>query len=165
MKLEAIVLVLLTLSILFAGCISDVTPIDADYDASDRDAILVTEQQQIDDALEHGPVLLKIGADWCPPCTQLDPVLDELARDYEDRATIMYIDSGLTPVLAGKFKYYSIPDTTVITSIEDGNYLFMRYDGLTDTSRNKARVLGYVDISVLETILDHAIDYNANMTE
>ncbi|NOQ48960.1 MAG: thioredoxin [Methanococcoides sp.] len=165
MKLEVIVITLLTLSILLAGCISDVNTVDTEYDSNDRDAILVTEKQQIDDALENGPVLLKIGAEWCPPCTQLDPVLDELARDYEGRATIMYIDSELTPGLAGQFKYYSIPDTTVIAGVEDGNYLFMRRDGVTDTSRNKARVIGYVDISVLETILDHAIEHNANMTK
>ncbi|ABE53207.1 thioredoxin family protein [Methanococcoides burtonii] len=165
MKLEALVITLLTLSVLLAGCVSDVTPIDAEYDANDRDAILVTEKQQIDDALVNGPVLLKIGAEWCPPCTQLDPVLDELAMDYEGRATIMYIDSGITSGLAAQFKYYSIPDTTVIAGIEDGSYLFMRRDGVIDTSRNKARILGYVDISVLETVLDHAIEYHANTSE
>ncbi|NOQ47819.1 MAG: thioredoxin [Methanococcoides sp.] len=165
MKLEVLIIALLTLSILLAGCVSDVTPIDAEYDSNEREAILVTEMQQIDDALVNGPVLLKIGAEWCPPCTQLDPVLDELARDYEGRASIMYIDTEHTPVLAGKFKYYSIPDTTIIAGIEDGNYLFMRYDCVIDTSRNKARVMGYVDKSVLETILDHAIDYHSNMTE
>lgn len=165
MKLKILVIALFTLSILLAGCVSDVIPIDAEYDSNERDAILVTERQQIDDALVNGPVLLKIGAEWCPPCTQLDPVLDELARDYEGRATVMYIDSEITPGLAGQFSVYSIPDTTVIAGIEDGNYLFMRRDGVTDTSRNKARVIGYVDISVLEPILDHAIEYHGNMTE
>ncbi|MCD4821286.1 MAG: thioredoxin family protein [Methanococcoides sp.] len=165
MKLEILVISLFALSILLAGCVSDVTPVDVEYDSNERDAILVTERQQIDDALVNGPVLLKIGAEWCPPCTQLDPVLDELARDYEGRATVMYIDSEISPGLAAQFKYYSIPDTTVIAGVEDGNSLFMRRDGVTDTSRNKARVIGYVDGYVLESILDYAIDYRANTSE
>lgn len=156
-----LVLTILALSILSLGCVSDVTPISADYDENDRDAILVTELQQIDDALVTGPVLLKIGADWCPPCRQLDPVIDELARDYDGQISVMYIDSELTPGLAGKFSVYSIPDTTVLLSGEDSNYLFMRRDGTTDTSREKARVIGYVDKNILETIIDHSIEYRS----
>ncbi|WP_052402652.1 thioredoxin family protein [Methanococcoides methylutens] len=152
--------------VLIAGCVTDVTPVnDAGLlESGERVAILVTEQQQIDDALVNGPVLIKAGADWCPPCRQLDPVIDELARDYEGRATVMYIDTELTPGLGARFNVYSIPDTTVIVDIEDGDYLFMRYDGATELDRNKARVIGYMEKGTFETILDHAIEYREEVS-
>ncbi|WP_135613181.1 co-chaperone YbbN [Methanococcoides sp. AM1] len=153
--------------VLIAGCVTDKTPVDdaVSLDSDERAAILVTEQQQIDDALENGPVLLKAGADWCPPCRQLDPVIDELAEDYEGRATVMHIDTSLSPGLASKFNVYSIPDTTVIVDIEDGKYVFMRYDGVKELDRNKARVLGYMEKGTFETILDHAIEYREDVSE
>ncbi|MEL4305223.1 thioredoxin family protein [Methanococcoides sp. LMO-2] len=167
MRAKICFLVMVVAAVLIAGCVSDVTPVD-DFDSTvsaERAAILVTEQQQIDDALEDGPVLLKAGAEWCPPCRQLDPVIDELALDYEGRATVMFIDTELTPELGARFNVYSIPDTTVIVDIEDGNYVFMRYDGVKEMDRNKARVLGYVDKDVFEIILGHAIEYRNNISE
>lgn len=164
MRSKIYLLGLITVAVLIAGCVTEVTPVD-NAGSEERVAILVTEQQQIDDALEKGPVLLKAGADWCSPCRQLDPVIEELAKDYEGRATAMYIDITLSPELASKFNVYSIPDTTVIVDIEDGNYMFMRYDGVKEQDRNKARVLGYVDKEIFETILDHAIEYRGTVSE
>lgn len=164
MRSKIYLLGLIAVAVLIAGCVTEVTPVD-DAGSEERVAILVTDQQQIDDALESGPVLLKIGADWCPPCRQLDPVIDELAMDYEGRATVMYIDTELSPGLAGKFSVYSIPDTTVIVDIEDGNYVFMRHDGVREQNRDKARVIGYMEKGTFETILDHAIEYRESVSE
>lgn len=167
MRAKIYFLVTLIASVLIAGCVSDDNPVD-DFDSTasvERAATLVIEQQQIDEALEDGPVLLKIGADWCPPCRQLDPVIDELAIDYEGRASVMYIDTELTPELASKFSVYSIPDTTVIVDIEDGNYVFMRYDGVREQNRDKARIIGYMEKGTFETILDHAIEDRKSVSE
>ncbi|AKB84551.1 co-chaperone YbbN [Methanococcoides methylutens] len=154
-------------AVLTAGCVSDVTPVDnADLTvSSERAAILVTDQQQIDDALEDGPVLLKIGAEWCPPCRQLDPVIDELALDYEGRASVMYIDTEISPELGARFNVYSIPDTTVIVDIEDDDYVFMRYDGIREQNRDRARIIGYMEKGTFETILDHAIEGRQSTSE
>ncbi|WP_445476258.1 thioredoxin family protein [Methanococcoides methylutens] len=167
MRSKIYLLGLIAVVVLVAGCVTELTSVDdaGSIESGERVAILVTEQHQIDDALENGPVLLKAGADWCPPCRQLDPVIDELAIDYEGRATVMYIDTTLSPGLASKFNVYSIPDTTVIVDIEDGNYIFMRYDGVKEQDRNKARVVGYMEKETFETILDHAIEYRGDISE
>ncbi|UGV40860.1 thioredoxin family protein [Methanococcoides orientis] len=167
MKSKIYLLGLILGVVLVAGCVAELPPVDdaGSLESGERAAILVTDQQQIDDALENGPVLIKAGADWCPPCRQLDPVIDGLARDYEGRATVMYIDTELTPGLGAKFNVYSIPDTTVIVDIEDGNYVFMRYGGVKEMDRNKARIIGYMDKGTFETILDHAIEYREDISE
>lgn len=35
------------------------------------------------------PVVVDYWADWCAPCKQLSPIIDELARDYGDKVTFV----------------------------------------------------------------------------
>lgn len=50
------------------------------------------------------PVLIDYWADWCAPCKQISPIIDELARDYGDRMTFLKMDTNTntqTPVSYG----------------------------------------------------------------
>ena len=40
------------------------------------------------------PVLVDYWADWCAPCKQLSPIIDELARDYGDKVTFVKLDTN-----------------------------------------------------------------------
>ena len=40
------------------------------------------------------PVLIDYWADWCAPCKQLNPIIEELARDYGEKVTFLKMDTN-----------------------------------------------------------------------
>ncbi|NGM84340.1 redoxin domain-containing protein [Paenibacillus sp. 7124] len=60
-----------------------------------------------------GVVLADYGAAWCPPCRNLLPILDELARDYGDAVTVVKIDCDEQPELAAEAGVMSMPTVIV----------------------------------------------------
>lgn len=55
------------------------------------------------------PVLVDFYAEWCGPCKMAAPVLDSLADEYKEKATIVKVDVDANNELAGKFGVMSIP--------------------------------------------------------
>ena len=65
---------------------------------------------EFDKAVSEGVVLVDFFADWCGPCKMLAPVLENLSREYEGRATILKVNVDNDPGLARKFGVVSIPN-------------------------------------------------------
>ncbi|MFV0453367.1 MAG: thioredoxin [Propioniciclava sp.] len=69
------------------------------------------------------PVLVDYWADWCAPCKQLSPILDELAAEYSDRITFAKIDTNANPQAPAQQGIMSLPtlqlfvDGTIVSSI------------------------------------------------
>ena len=57
----------------------------------------------------EGPVLVDFWADWCAPCHRIAPVLEELASDFEGRATIGKVNVDEQAALAKRYGIRSIP--------------------------------------------------------
>jgi thioredoxin len=55
------------------------------------------------------PCLIDFYADWCAPCRQTAPILDELAREYSGKIVIYKIDIQKEKELASLFGIQSIP--------------------------------------------------------
>ena len=55
------------------------------------------------------PAIVDFYADWCGPCRQLSPVLDELAKEYSGKLTIYKVNVDNERGLATFFGIRSIP--------------------------------------------------------
>lgn len=56
-----------------------------------------------------GPVIVKFGAEWCPPCRQVEKELDQLAKSYAGKISVVKIDVDQQPDLAQHYRVRSIP--------------------------------------------------------
>ncbi len=55
------------------------------------------------------PVLVDFYADWCGPCKMMEPVIDELAKDYEGKWKVGKCNIDASPETAQKYEIQSIP--------------------------------------------------------
>jgi thioredoxin len=55
------------------------------------------------------PCIIDFYADWCGPCKQVAPVLEELAKEYDGEIIIYKVDTEKHRELAGAFGIKSIP--------------------------------------------------------
>ncbi|MFW5926377.1 MAG: thioredoxin [Myxococcota bacterium] len=55
------------------------------------------------------PVLIDLHADWCQPCKQLAPIVDQVAEELEGKLKVCRIDVDHSPLVAQTFRVQSIP--------------------------------------------------------
>lgn len=60
------------------------------------------------------PVLVDLWAEWCGPCKQLSPRVEEVAREYEGRLKVVKVNVDQNPELAQAFGAKSIPMLVVV---------------------------------------------------
>lgn len=75
------------------------------------------------------PVLVDYWADWCAPCRQLSPIIDELAGLHGDKVTFVKLDTNNNPNTATAYGVMSLPTLQ----------LFVNGEVVTSTSGGKTK--------------------------
>ena len=71
-------------------------------------------------------VLVDFGADWCPPCKQMEPVLKDIEQHNKGKFTLLKVDGGRDQDILQAYKVTALP---VFIIFKDGKQVW-RKDGI-----------------------------------
>ena len=70
----------------------------------------ITDDSFDGDVLKSGtPVLVDFWAEWCGPCKQIAPALEDLAAEMSERVTVAKLNIDDNPVTPSKYGVRGIP--------------------------------------------------------
>jgi len=74
------------------------------------DVLQATDQTFENEVMQaEQPVLVDFSATWCGPCKKLEPIVHEIAGDYDGRLKVVKVDVDQAPNTAAKFGVMSVP--------------------------------------------------------
>ncbi|MEZ5315423.1 MAG: thioredoxin [Chlamydiales bacterium] len=93
-----------------------------------------------DEGISQGVVLVDFYAEWCGPCRMLAPVVEELAQEMSGKITVAKVDTDQSVDVAARFEVTSIP---TLILFKDGAIV--------------KRVVGLKDLDALRKIVNQAL--------
>lgn len=64
------------------------------------------------------PVMVDFWAEWCGPCRMIAPIIEEISKEYSERAVVVKCDVDNSPAVAAKYGIRNIP---TVLYFKDGN--------------------------------------------
>ncbi len=58
---------------------------------------------------EGKAALVEFGAEWCPPCRAMNPILEELSDHFSDRAVVAKVNVDDNPAITSQFAVRNLP--------------------------------------------------------
>ena len=55
------------------------------------------------------PILVDFWAEWCGPCRMVSPVVEQLAREWKGRITVIKINTDQKPEISARYNISGIP--------------------------------------------------------
>ncbi len=68
----------------------------------------INDQQQFNEFIKEGKVLVDFFATWCGPCKMLSPVIEQIANANPD-LKVVKVDVDEAPAIASKYGIQAIP--------------------------------------------------------
>jgi thioredoxin 1 len=117
---KSIVFTALITSLVFSNCNAD-NPGDKVKEPASNNAVLqltnetfkkVIFNYDVNKAWKYEgnkPAIIDFYADWCPPCRQLSPLVEEIAKEYEGKIVVYKVNTDNEKVLAQSLGISSLP--------------------------------------------------------
>ena len=84
-----------------------------------------------------GPVLVDFWAEWCGPCKQIAPALEDLATEFGEKVTVAKLNIDENPKIPGQFGVRGIP---TLMLFKDGQLAATKVGALS-----KAQLTAFID--------------------
>ena len=73
------------------------------------DKLKTLTDSNFEQEIRNGVVLVDFWAEWCGPCRRIAPIVEELAGQYDGRATVGKLNVDENPNVPGRFMIRGIP--------------------------------------------------------
>lgn len=87
------------------------------------------------------PVLVDVTAAWCGPCRMIEPIVRELAAEWQGQVKVVKVDADQNPGVLTQYGILSIPTLMFFK----GGQLTERITGFVSKEKLKSRILPHLD--------------------
>lgn len=105
-----------------------------------KELITHVDDNNFQEVVKNGLVLLDFFADWCGPCRMLTPILEALAADMKESLTVAKLDVDHAQKTTSSFQITSVPTLILFKNGQEVN-----------------RIVGLKDLEALKKIVSQAL--------
>ena len=113
--------------------------------------------ENYDEFVKEGIVLVDIWATWCGPCKMISPIIDEISSDYVDRIKVGKCDADAN---RDKVMDLGVRNIPTIFFYKDGQIVDQTHDAVT-----KKKLTDIIDGLLAPVESDESVDSSVNDTD